>query len=308
MKSKAEREAHRDFKRMERNERALTDSVLDYAAACGMDIRRFEPEISQRSRHSLRIGFGCQPTPESQEVLRQLWQNIERHVLFPQQQDFAFSGPAGHGTLEDPQVHIALTRYGPAAYGETIDRNATAELTERFRHAAREQRRNPVAEFRSTGETHRFRMRDGVHTHKDLALFDAMEGLARSHGIPRQSEAGMVGFRVAVKDCTHLHIELNSPDPSIATQATTLVSVLQEAGIRPSSMGTGQWFIPKEGNRALVGPSERDHFGQNITVDIAANGGIDTLTQTLARAVQDRQTGHAARLMARTRQSAGFNR
>lgn len=304
MKSKAERAAHRDFKRMLRTEEALTKSVLEYADACGMDIRRFEPEISQRSRDSLRITFGCSPTPESQEVLRQLWQNIERHALFPQQQDFVFSGPSEHASLREPQIHIALTRYGPEAYGETIDRNATSELTERFRNAAREQRQNPVAEFKHTGETHLYRSRNGVHTHKDLALFDAVEGLARAFGMPRQDDNGSAKMHCVVKDRTTLRVEFHGENPNIDTQAASFKSILkEEARIKPDTMEDKGWMVPKQKKNVMFGDIDFDYYGHRIDIDIAANGGFERLTQKIAHAAQAQQGSHVDRLASRAAQS-----
>lgn len=296
MANKEIKRARADYARMIRNETALTKSVLNYADSCGMDIRRFEPVVTQMSRLKLRIRFHCEPTPESQEVLRQLWHNIERHALFPQQEGFTFSGPTEHGSLKEPEINIDLGRYPPSAYGESIDRNAITELTERFNTAAKAQRQTPVAGFKSTGSTHLFRTRGGMHTHQDLKLFAAVDALAAAHGLPHEDN-GSCTLRAAVEQNKKLYIEFHGESGKIARQTAQFKSVLQEAGIRDSAgFKETDWCIPKEGT-LMHWPAERDYFGQIFRIDLAENGGIDKLTKKLEKAAQDKRIDrHSARI------------
>lgn len=159
------------------------------------------------------------------------------------------------------------------------------------------------SEAEAFAQKHLFRTAEGTHTAQDMKLFDAFNALARSHGLPRQDEKGSCHLRPIVKDFTTLRLDINGYSPSVNTQAQTLISLLQEAGLK--DIKDQPWTIPKEGG-VFHAPSDRDYYGHYIDVDMQANGGVERVIKKIERVTEHKHSSHAERLeSARSLPSSG---
>jgi hypothetical protein len=173
-----------------------------------------------------------------------------------------------------------------------IFRKKSAEASNKAATAAENAAKNDAENF---AQKHLFRTADGVHTAQDLKLFEAVNALARAHGMPRQDDNGSCRMRPVVMNKSTLRVEFNGYNPSVDAQAKTFASILAEAGLHESSISDNSWLISKEGS-LFHEPCERDYYGHYVDVDLAANGGEASITQKLERAVQDKAPRHAARV------------